>query len=132
VCRTRWRNLVLCAACVDRALESKEAAPEQAQAHLRQALLSLVLGGVAWILGAIGLVIGIVGQTSESIQVGAILFMMLILLVAALPGSLGLGQAASAVRSRGNHMIMATIGLITNGLFLGVLLGMFSIGLWQQ
>ena len=39
-CRTKWRDQVLCAACVDRAMESKEAAPEQSRTHLRQAILS--------------------------------------------------------------------------------------------
>src|SRR3954469_22288991 len=49
-CRTRWRDQLLCAACVDRALDSGEAAPEQERAHFRQALLGLVLGGAAWVL----------------------------------------------------------------------------------
>jgi len=53
-CRTRWREQILCAACVDRALESREAAPEQSRTHFRQALTALVLGVGAWVLGVVG------------------------------------------------------------------------------
>src|SRR5215469_18778705 len=58
VCRTRWRDQVLCAACVERALASREATPEQDRAHARQALLGMLLGSSAWsaFLGAILLV----------------------------------------------------------------------------
>src|SRR6516164_1284953 len=47
-CRTRWRDRWLCAACVDLALERKEAMPAEASAHLRQALLALGLGVASW------------------------------------------------------------------------------------
>src|SRR5690349_1142982 len=48
VCRTRWRERWLCAACVDLALERKEAVPALAAAHRRQAILGLVLGAGSW------------------------------------------------------------------------------------
>jgi hypothetical protein len=132
VCRTRWRDQILCAACVDRALESKEAAPEQARAHLRQALLGLFLGGGAWVVSLLAFLIASVAAASGKPPIGVLVLMMLVFCGAALVASLGLGQAAAAVRNRGNHMIMATIGLITNGLFLGVLIGVFTFGFWQQ
>src|SRR5438067_5612622 len=49
VCRTRWRDQVLCAACAERALGSNEASPEQATAAFRQALTALLLGGGSWV-----------------------------------------------------------------------------------
>src|SRR5262245_18311541 len=48
ICRTRWRDQALCIACVDRALDAKEQAPEETRAHRRQAILALVLGLGAW------------------------------------------------------------------------------------
>jgi hypothetical protein len=46
--------------------------------------------------------------------------------------ALGLGQAAAALRARGNAMILATIGLVLNGLYLGALLGLFTFTIWQS
>src|SRR5258708_31449056 len=55
VCRTRWRGHILCAACIDRALQTSEATPEQARANARQARLALWFGGGAWLLSAAAL-----------------------------------------------------------------------------
>src|SRR5260370_829997 len=58
VCRTRWREFILCAACVQRALDAKEAAPELETAQRRQALLSIGLGAGLWGVAIIGAVVG--------------------------------------------------------------------------
>src|SRR5438132_1594934 len=50
VCRTRWRDQVLCAACIERALGSDEATPEQTKASFRQALMSLLFGIASWVI----------------------------------------------------------------------------------
>jgi hypothetical protein len=44
----------------------------------------------------------------------------------------GLGSAAAALLSRGAHMILATVGLILSGLYLGLLIGNMSFGLWRM
>jgi hypothetical protein len=132
ICRTRWRDKVLCIACVNRALESREAAPEQVRAHLRQSVLSLALGIGGW--AVILLVFFLIGALIAAGGVGPVLVGLLVI-VGVLAGgfiaSLGLGQAAAALRMRGNQMIMATLGMILNGLLLGVLLGIFAFGFWQ-
>src|SRR3954470_5235994 len=46
VCRCKWRDQIVCAACVERALEVHEVAPEQVRTHYRQALTALILGFV--------------------------------------------------------------------------------------
>jgi hypothetical protein len=130
VCRTRWRQRWLCAACVDRALEQKEAVPAEAAAHLRQALLALVLGGVSWGVVLLGLVVAAAAFDSKN-------FVLVGLAGLALLGSpvasvLGLGQAVAAIRTRGDHMILATVALILCGLHVGSIIGLITFSLKQN
>ena len=131
-CRTKWRDQILCAACVNRAMEAKEAAPEQSRTHLRQALLALGMGIGAWVLSGVGLVAGIVVTVAGGAQptAPATLLGSLILLgtflAAAAVALFGMGQAAAVVRARGSHMILATIGLVVGGLFIGTFIGGFA------
>jgi len=131
VCRTPWRKQVLCTACVGRALESREASPEQARTHFRQAVLSVVLGLGAWALSFLAFLIAIPVEQSGS-PAGKILVVLAFLVFFGdfLPALAGLGQAATALRTRGNHMILATVGLIVSGLYVGVVVGLFAMGLW--
>lgn len=126
VCRTRWRDQILCAACVERAVASREAAPGQSRTHFRQALLGLLLGGGAW--GAIILTQLLALAGAPEVLVG--LMVLFLGAAALLMGALGLGQAAAVLRTRGPHMILGTIGLIVSGLFLGAFIGFFSFLLW--
>ncbi|MBY0524590.1 MAG: hypothetical protein K2R98_14395 [Gemmataceae bacterium] len=132
VCRTRWRNQVLCVACIERALESKEATPAEARAHLRQSILAIVFGGVAWFGTVLSMVMMIAGFAGNEPNIGLVGLGVLLLLATPLPGLLGIGQAASAIRARGDHMIMATIGLILSGLHTGIVLGLFTFALLQN
>ena len=77
---------MLCVPCVERALESREATPEQARTHFRQALLSLLLGIGAWLVGLIAFVMAVVATASSGeMNAGVILLMMLGLLGALVP-----------------------------------------------
>lgn len=129
ICRTRWRDQMLCAACVARALESREETPEQARAHFRQALIGLVLGLSAWAVFLLGLLLGIAAVVAGN---NLILFLLVILLFisAMLLAVVGTGHAVAAVRTRGQHTIMAVSGMLIGGLFLGVLLGNYILELW--
>jgi hypothetical protein len=128
ICRTRWRNQILCPACVERALQSREATPEQARAHLRQAVLGLLLGLGAWGTLLAGLLVAVSAAALKAIPL--ILVAFLLLVGSALVGVLGLGQSAAALRSRGRHMIMATGGLLISGLFIGAFVGLYLFQLW--
>jgi uncharacterized membrane protein YgaE (UPF0421/DUF939 family) len=64
--------------------------------------------------------------------VGLIVLASLILLADTIPAALGIGQAVAALRTRGNHMILATVGLIVSGLYVGILVGLFSFSVWQK
>lgn len=128
VCRTRWRNQAVCVGCVDRALASKEASPAEAKAHFRQAILSVVMGVAAWLtmLGAFGLIA--LGASNGPNKEGMVYVGLggLLIIFSPLPGLLGVGQGAAAIRVRGDHMILATIGLILSGLHTGMVLGIIT------
>jgi hypothetical protein len=137
VCRTPWRNLILCPACVERALESREAAPEQARAHARQAILSVCLGGGAWLLSALMIFLlafvgSALGRELGPWQLGLIVLALLVILADLFPAAIGLGQAVAAIRVRGTHMVLATIGLIVSGLYLGAFIGLFIYAVSQN
>jgi hypothetical protein len=60
------------------------------------------------------------------IFVGAILF-----LPSPVLSLLGIGQGAAAVRTRGDHLILATAGLLLSALHVGLLVGIFCSNIWQ-
>jgi hypothetical protein len=129
VCRTRWRDQILCAACAERALASREATPEQARAHFRQALLGLLMGLGAWCFFILGQLV-ILGALVTNRNPLLILVGLLLIVSAVLLAVVGTGQAAAALRTRGAHMILATSGFLIGGLFLGVFIGNYVLQLW--
>jgi hypothetical protein len=135
VCRTRWRGQILCAECVNRALESDEATPEQVRAHFRQALLSVLFGVGAWVLSVLALVVvgaaGAAGTDSSAVMLLLVLG-FLVLAGDTVVAALGVGQAVAALRTRGNHMILATVGLILSGLYVGMFLGLMNLSFWMS
>lgn len=129
ICRTRWRDQIVCAACVERALALREATPEQARAHLRQAVLGVLLGIAAWGVFLLGQLMGVAAIAANKNVL--LLLVALVLMVGSAPlGVLGIGQAAAALRARGHHMIVATGGLLISGLFVGSFIGLFVFQLW--
>jgi hypothetical protein len=134
VCRTPWRDASLCAACVDRILEKREALPAQVRAHKRQAILAVWLGAGAWLLSVLAFVL--FGLTASSGNIGAAMAMFLVFLVA-LPvsscaGVIAVGQAVAALRTRGPHMILSTIGLVLGALYVGALMGFLSLSIMMN
>lgn len=128
VCRTRWRDRIVCLACAERALAAREATPEQARAQYRQALLGLLLSLAAWAAFILAILLAIVAVAAKNMFL--ILVMLFLFIAAILIGVVGTGHAAAAVRARGPHLIMATSGLLIGGLFLGVCLGYYLLNLW--
>jgi hypothetical protein len=130
VCRTRWRDRWLCAACVDLALERGDAVPAEAGAHLRQSLLGLGLGVLSWVIFLAGFLLAVAGMTGDS--KGLVILAGFTIFLAPLPAAVGLGQAIAAIRARGDHMILATLGLVLSGVNVGVFIGIFSFGIGLQ
>ncbi len=133
-CRTKWRDQVLCAACVDRAMESKETAPEQSRTQLRQAIVALSMGIGAWVLCLLGFLVAGLGVAASGGRLEAlivwVLLAMVALLIAAGVALFGMGQAAAVLRARGSHMILATIGLVIGALYVGVFIGLFAVSIY--
>jgi hypothetical protein len=130
ICWSRWHDQSLCAACVERALQGGEATPTEARGHLLQAVLAVVFGVIAWLttIGTIVMIVaGVQGENEFLAGVGMIVF-----LASPVPAVVGMGQGVAAIRARGNHMIMATIGLILSGLHAGMMVGLFTVSVWVQ
>jgi hypothetical protein len=119
---------------VERALEANEAPPEEVRAHLRQAVLGLVFGLAAWGMALVAflLVAVALGAGNGEPNFGAMALGSLILLASPVPALLGVGQAAAAIRGRGDHLILATTGLLLSGLHAGAVVGLFLFAVWEN
>ena len=131
VCWTRWQDKSVCARCVQRALEGNEAPPVEVRAHLRQAVLAVVFAVAAWAITLVAFLMMAAGMSGE-INPMLVGFGVIVLLMSPLPGIAGVGQGAAAVRARGDHMIMATIGLLLAALHTGLVVGMFTFAVWES
>lgn len=130
-CRSRWVDQILCSTCVQRAMDAGAGTSQQVRMHFRQAMTSLLLGLASWLLGLIGsAVVGIVMASSGTFNLVLALFFVVYLLGIGVAALFGLGQGAAAIRIRGSYMLLATSGLILNGLFLGALIGMMTHTFW--
>ena len=135
VCSSRWRERTLCVACVDRALEGNEATPQEARAHLRQGILAIVFGLLAWVVCLLAVVLigaGLGAGGEKDFNLILVGFGVLVFMASPLFAVIGVGQAAAAIRTRGDHMILATSGLILSGLNAAVVVGMLGVSVWQQ
>jgi hypothetical protein len=133
VCRTQWRGQIICGACVQRALETKEASPEASRQNFIQAMLSVGLGIGAWVLTALGLLASVLVLASGSATgqiIGVVAFFAFLAAGLAM-AVFGVGNAASVLRARGSSMILAIAGLLICCLHIGVFIGMFVMGIWQ-
>jgi hypothetical protein len=126
-CRTRWRERWLCAACVELALDRKEAVPAEARAHLRQAILALALGVTSWLIFLLSGVLVIAGMEGDALPLAVVGGLMVF--VSPLPSAIGVGQGLAALRGRGDHMILATLGLVLCGLNVGAFIGLLSFSI---
>jgi hypothetical protein len=134
VCRTPWREHSLCAACVDRILEKQEALPEQVRTHKRQAIVAMCLGGGSWVLAVLTfLLVGVAGASGNQDALMATAMLAFFFLAANTCGAcIGIGHGVAALRTRGPYMVVATIGVILGALYIGVLIGFFSLTLYSS
>lgn len=134
LCRSRWRDKWLCVGCVEHALAANEAAPEDIRTHLRQAVLSVLCGVASWsaTLAALVLIVAALGDGADEPNVALAGLGGLLFLASPMPALVGVGQGAAAVRARGDHLILATAGLILSGLQTGVVVGLFLFSAWQN
>jgi hypothetical protein len=89
-----------------------------------------------WALTIVGLVVGSLmmavsqGGGGDALGFLGVLLFFAVLLGSAVMAVLGIGSAASALRPRGPHMLLATGGLLLNCLYLGGFVGLFTFGLY--
>ena len=131
VCRARWHEQILCPACVQKSLETKEAGPKEIRSQRRQALLSFFYALGGWILLLIG------SALLWSLQGGKphpdlALLGRLILLASFLPALFALGQASTAIRTHRQRLRLATSGLVIAGTQLGLLIGFALLSVWHN
>jgi hypothetical protein len=119
--------------CVERAFETNEASPEEARSHFRQALWSVICGIGGWALGLLGFLLSGIAfaMGPENPAVVLVLPGLFFILAAPVPAVVAIGLAATAIRARGNHLILATAGLILGGLEAGAVIGLFTLGVWR-
>ena len=57
------------------------------------------------------------------------LIMLGMFLVAAGVALFGMGQAMAALRARGGYIILAAIGLVISGMYIGFFIGLFAVAI---
>jgi hypothetical protein len=134
VCRSRWHGQMLCLACLERALETREQAPEEVRSHFRQALWAVICGVGGWAMAVAGFILAAVGleagPTSPTFMLGVAGLLVFLASPAFIVPGLGLGL--TAVRARGDHLILATAGLILSALQAGAFIGIFCLSVWRN
>lgn len=127
-CRTRWYGRSYCIECVE--FLAEEMLTENAanvRGHRWAAWLAVIFGVVGWLTATPFLVLVLmysyIAQAFGVGRSGELFPLASIAAQAAGLGALGLGQAIAAIRTRGDHMILATVGLFISGLLVGVTLG---------
>jgi hypothetical protein len=131
VCRARWHEQILCLACVRASLETKEAGPEEIRTQRRQATLSFFFALGGWALLLVGSVLLLTLQGDKPHPELALLG-RLVLFSSFVPASFALGQAASAIRMRGQRLRLATSGLVLAGTHLGLMIGFGLLSVWHN
>jgi hypothetical protein len=131
-CRTRWGDLVLCAACVDRALRAGDTLPGRQRQHYRHALFGLMGGVTAWVVtgGLIGLGFLLHETGGPEATVFLVPLVLLMMGAAVLVALGGLSFSAAALRTGGDSMILATLGLLLSGIHFGAMIGAMLFGIW--
>lgn len=131
VCRTRWAEELLCPACLGRALADGEANPRAVQTQNRQAVWSLLLALAAW-----GLLLLTLWPLSNLFRgqpdKGIATFAVSLFLLSFLPALFALGHGTACIRTRGQRLALATLGVCLAGSHLGVSLGTLFLNVWHN
>jgi hypothetical protein len=92
-----------------------------------QAILAIVFGVAGWGIVILGFIMVGAGVSSESVVLIGLGGM--IMLASPLAAIVGAGQGAAAIRARGDHMILATIGLLLSAFQIGAVVGLFTFSI---
>ena len=129
-CRTRWHEQSLCLECVEKSIAAGEEHPRETKSRRGQAVRGILLASFGLILLVLGLAIfaGAIGYAGGS----AVLWAVVIVLASLVPASVGLGQAAAVVLTRGPLLRLATSAVVIAAAQIGVTLSLLLINLWRN
>lgn len=129
-CRTRWQDEAVCTTCVDESLALDEPSPQEGQRQHRMAWMSVGFAGAAWFV----LLMTLWPLSTFHDPAGAHRTYLggFFYFSSFVPALFALGQAAAAVRLRGETTTIALIGLIASGSQLGLMLGLLTLGIWHN
>ena len=132
-CRTRWNDEPHCPECIELSLTSGAPTPQEVQRQQRLAWTGLVLAVVGWFVAlAVFWPLASLHAAGTTWQ-GFYLFLGTVIFASSFaPALAGLGHSAAALRLRGPMKSLATWGLVTAGLQLGVLIGVVVLNLWHN
>ena len=134
VCRTRWNDRVSCPACIERDLIARRQEAEARGRQTPEAASSAWLGASAWGVGLVSvLAVWLLGGWRAPGEVSSWLLLLLLglLMLGGLAALAGIGLAASVLHRHGPRPRLARLGLALGGLYVGVLLGVFTLGVWS-
>ena len=131
ICRTRWFDRAICAACAQQAIDNKETSPEDTFIRRRQARWSFVLAIAGWGLFVLGclLVFAVIrgGPNPELRMIG-----LLTVLSSFLPSLFAIGNGVSALRTRGEGFRLAVGGISMAASLVGLLIGVMLVNTWHN
>jgi hypothetical protein len=134
VCRTRWNDRVNCPPCIERDLDAQKKEAEARGQKRPEASYSVQLTAAAWSIGLLSvLTVWLLGAWKGPGEVSSALLLLLLalLMLGGLAALAGVGLAVSVLRRAGDRPRLATLGLALGGLYVGVLLGVFTMGVWS-
>jgi hypothetical protein len=81
-----------------------------------------------------GVILFFLGMRNGPSDPGVALLLPALVLLAISPGCLvpGLGLGVAAIRTRGDHLVLATIGVVLSALMAGVMIGLLCLGAWRN
>jgi hypothetical protein len=131
-CRTRWHDEATCPECIDRSLTSGEATPQETLRHERHAWTGLVLAIIGWFMALLVLwpLVSLrtgTGAAEWWVRLGTFFFFS-----SFVPALVALGQSTAALRLRGTQKVVATCGLVSSSLQIGLLIGVIVLNLWHN
>lgn len=134
VCRTRWRDQVLCIACVESDIVSSRGTEALKKRNGQYASYSCVLSATAWagfVLTCLTLALICWVSGSSDLSSGVLLVLLALYLAAGVIALFGIGFGLTVMRSPDCAVTTqrATIGMVLGGAYLGILLGVFTLGI---
>src|SRR5207244_404845 len=122
---------IVCPQCVDNSIADDEPSPQEAQMQTKQAWFSVIFAVAGWTV--LLLTLAPYSSFQQPPVTPTVKFLTYTLFLGSfLPAIFGLGYAVAAVRLRGDHLKLATCGLVSAGSQLGLAIAVIVLNLWHN